>query len=165
MGISKTQITSKLRFSDCLMIHYYHSTNIQLTPCKSKEKLQSRRKVWKSRGANSYVVGIIYPPDRNRVNDVSVKIWKGDCPPTLRFLQPCKSVPLFYISPQFLWLQVCLLLSNLSLVSWWFFSVSVWLQNSKNRQYDRFTYFHCDGYYFTLRSEFPARKWPPLSVS
>ena len=53
---------------------------------------------------------------------------------TLRFLQPCKSVPLFYISPQFLWLQACLLLSNLSLVSRRFFSVSVWLQNSKNRQ-------------------------------
>ena len=81
---------------------------------------QDRRKIWKSRGPNSYVVGMIYPPDWNKVN-VSVKIWKGDCPPTLRFLQPCKSVPLFYIPPHFLWLQVCLLLSNLSLVSRRFF--------------------------------------------
>ena len=59
---------------------------------------QDRRKIWKSRGINDYAVGIIYPTALIEIglNNVSAKIWKGNCPRYLPFPTALQVGPFMY---------------------------------------------------------------------
>ena len=53
--------------------------------------LQGRRKVWKSGGARSTVVGIICPPGLDRVNCLA-KNWGAKAPPAPHLRRACSAV-------------------------------------------------------------------------